>query len=411
MRIATLGGALTLALALVPSLAPPPAAAGAPIACDRLPAAPRGLPWPVELDGRCGRLVVRPDGTSDAVPREPVRPSAPGSVVGPDAGLVVRQRHVVLLRAGREAWRSYGRFRRWRHDGAYWMVATSAAMGDGGVAFVVSRWAGKPPREDLSLYVAPLDGRERLVARDERIVAWTPRGLLTNAVARGRLTLRLRRADGRLAARPLRLRSRVWTWDERAGEIVALLGGSVLARSDGVHVRRLRSLASLGFRPDAVALYPLPGRRLQVSDERRVVVLGPDGAVLASLRFPRGWLPGMVAESPTGSAWAIATARGAYRPDGSRREVLYLLASGQAPRRIATYTGQVSCAGGTQVSWTGSWLLVASDGRDAFAIDTARPRRQIDLTPLVTAVRTPLRPVRTAWLRLPSARAALGVSA
>ena len=141
------------------------------------------------------------------------------------------------------------------------------------------------------------------------------------------------------------------------------------------------------------------------------MVLGPDGAVLASLRLPRGWLPGMAAESPTGSAWAIAAARSAYRPDGSRREALYLLAPRRAPRRVATYTGQVSCGGGTQVSWTGSWLLVASDGRDAFALDTARRRPRLDLTPLAAAVRTPRRPVRTAWLRLPSARAALGVSA
>ena len=341
MRIAMLGGALA-ALAL--SLALPTTAAGAPRSCDRLPAAPRGLPWPVELDGRCGRLVVRPDGTADVLPREPVRPSPPGSVVGPDAGLVVRRRHVVLLRCGQGGVALARPLPPLAPRRRVLEVATSAAMGGGGVAFVVSRWAGKPPSEDLALYVAPLDGRERLVARGERIVAWTPHGLLTNAVARGRLVLRLRGADGHLAARPLRLRTRVWTWDERAGEIVALLGGSVVARSDGVHVRRLRSLASLGFRPNAVALYPLPGGRLQVSDERRVVVLGPDGAVLAALRFPRGWLPGMAAESPTGSAWAIAAARSAYRPDGSRREALYLLAPQRSPRRVATYTGRSAAA-------------------------------------------------------------------
>ena len=280
-------------------------------------------------------------------------------------------------------------------------------------AWPSSSRAGPGRRRTMTsaLYVAPLDGRERLVARGSasspgRRTACSP----TRSPADG-WSCACEAPRGQLAARPLRLRTRVWTWDESAGEIVAFTRRERVARSDGVHVRRLRSLASLGFRPDAVALYPLPGRRLQSPTSGARVVLGPDGAVLASLRLPRGWLPAWPSSPPTGNRpgdrrraqrvpagplaprGALPAGRRGARRGGSRR----------TPGRSAAAAAPRS-AGPAHGSWWRATAATRSRSTRRAAgrarSDAARGRRAHAAAPGADGVAAP-----------PAARAALGVSA
>jgi hypothetical protein len=113
------------------------------------------------------------------------------AIAGPNASVVQRGGRVAVLRGGREVWRSRGRFR---------AVGVFATLGDRAVAFSYERYTRR--RSSESLYLAPLDGREREIASDEQPLGWTPGGrLLTWRFRQGFLGLFLRRGDGSLLGR------------------------------------------------------------------------------------------------------------------------------------------------------------------------------------------------------------------
>lgn len=136
-------------------------------------------------------------------------------------------------------------------------------------------------QHDHQLYLAPLTGAERPVARAELPLGWTRGGLYTYGY-RGRELL-LRSDSGALlktiARQPLGS-----DYVVANGNLYFITHGTVM-RARGARIQRLASLAGLGL--SAGPWLQSLGRLLELQDNNRVVLLRSNGSEFAWTRLPR----------------------------------------------------------------------------------------------------------------------------
>jgi hypothetical protein len=198
------------------------------------------------------------------------------------------------------------------------------------------------------LYIADLDGPERAVGRlGEYPLGWTRAGLLLTSQGR---VLRARTRSGRLI-RIFENRAGSRAFDPASRTLVYVSGHGALIRTDG---RSAQRLVARGLRRWA-DIRPLEEGLLALID-RRLVVLRPDGSVLASDRR-RHNLPVL---SSHGAIAMIATGP----LDGSRAtESVRLLRPGQrsSTRLFATKVGALGCGHWPTLAWRGDELLYSTN--------------------------------------------------
>ncbi|HZT14689.1 MAG TPA: hypothetical protein VFA19_01970 [Gaiellaceae bacterium] len=364
----TLGAAFTLAIAVQAAAAATPAAAVAPACRPRGLHAPRGLPAPVLATTSCGTYALEPNGRVAFAgrPRQPVPPEVESF---PDlTWFVLRRGRLVVGSRRRVVWRSTGRY-----EDRYGIGVATVGPRTLAFSYEVPPGGWKRP----TLFVAPLGGRERIVARDETPLGWTARGAL---LTWGGGVLRVRAGDG---THPRILARDVHTFDFAArAHAVFFVAHGRLERFDG----RLRMLARLGsLRIGAsLAIEPL-GRFVALQDGRRLVVLRANGRLVSATPLPqlnlRTDLVSSVVALDRGGDAAFTATRGntAY---GSRGvETVYLLRPG-ARRAEPVHRERVDfavCERQAALAWRGRWLLYTTSEGYAAAIDVAGARA-IDLS-------------------------------
>ena len=345
---------------------------GAPSAhargCARtLPHGPQ-LPAPVVLRTVCGVFELRRDG-SVVYGRTPAwAPAwAPDATSHPDPRTWVAHRHhrLLVFRDGRLLWRS-------RTTGG----SDEVAVGHGHVAFTVFRsWS-------MSLWIAPLGGRERLVAPKEQIVGWIPAGLVTQQGT----DLRLRAPDGRLLRRLARARTAL-----RVGRGVVVLGtDGVIVRTDGWRSRMLADLRPLGMAKRSW-LELLPRGVMQVTAGNRVLFLDRDGRRFASAALARphkhdvgGHIVGGPLPLPDGSAIVFAVSRRRTWTDPGLETVYRLDRGHTVPRPLfTTPLDRLTCGQWATLMYLGGRVLFSASEGPTAVIDPTGRARPIDLTGLV----------------------------
>ena len=236
------------------------------------------------------------------------------------------------------------------------------------------------------LYMGPMRGGVRAVARREMPLGWSGGRLYTDSYPRRALLLR--GSTGRLikVLSPLPFHSSPVV---TRGSLYLELRGALM-RARGTRVRRLTTLAALGMSADSW-LQPIGGL-LELQDNRRLMILRPGGSVFASTPLPRrdGEL-GTLSSSPVPDSHADAVAfTAAYGestdPNAATRahgkETVYLLREG-AHSAVALHTEDVSfraCERGAALHWHGRWLLYDNSEGNVVLIDAAGAHRAIDLT-------------------------------
>jgi hypothetical protein len=338
------------------------------------------IPAPLRITTSCAAYTVFPDGRIGVAPR-PRPPSGISwmAIAGANAPVVQRGGRIAVLRNGREIWRSTGRFR---------AVGVFASLGPRAIAFSYESYDRR--QSHVGLYVAPLGGREREVARDERPLGWTPNGeLLSWRFRQGFFGVYLRDRDGALIRR-VGARFREVRFEPERGSVLALTRSGLVERFDGRRWRRLTDLHALGFGRHG-SFEPLAGGLIGVVDGRRVAVLRADGSVFAIAGFPArrtrfsvAGNSGLVANG-SGTAVAFAVTSGNSGYGGVGRESVYVLRSGDSrPREV--HGGRIRfavCERWASLSWRGEWLLYATTEGRTIALDSRSPRRKVDLTRLV----------------------------
>ena len=298
-------------------------------------------------------------------------------LAGEGACVVQRGGRVAVLRNGHEAWRSTRPYR---------LTGVFAKLGPRAVAFSYDRYDGR--RTSQTLFVAPLDGRERAIARDERPLGWTRSGeLLTWRFRREEAVgVFLRSADGTMLRRLASGLAEV-RFDPRTQTLFMLSRAGVLSRSDGRRRKRVADLRAFGFaRRPTIEL--LDGGLIGVRGRFRIAILRRDGSLFASAlvrgqgrRFAVAESSGLVADRrATAVAFAVTEGNTGYRTVG--RESVYLLSQGdrKATRVFSHRLRFALCERWTSLSWHGAWLLYAPTEGRILAVDTARSDRRIDLT-------------------------------
>jgi hypothetical protein len=280
----------------------------------------------------------------------------------------IQHGHLVVGRAGRTLWRSYGEIASASQVG---VIAASSHF----VAF----------QHDHQLYLAPLKGAERPVARRELPLGWTREGLYTYRYQGQQLLLRS--STGTLvkviARGPL-----VSDYDVANGSLVFISHGFVMS-ARGARVQRLASLSGLGLSADPF-LQPI-GRLLALEDGHRLVVLHTDGTVFAWTPLPRSdgqseTISSSLVTAPRASAIAFAAASGQTAdPNAARRssgtETVYLLRPG-AHTAMPVHRERVTfapCERGASLEWRGRWLLYSDTEGKLAVIDATGGHRAIEL--------------------------------
>jgi hypothetical protein len=283
----------------------------------------------------------------------------------------IRLRHLIVGRGTRPLWRSHGKIASRRQLGVI-------AVGPHTVAF----------QRDHKLYLAPLGGVERPVARAELPVGWTRAGLYTYRY-RGRELL-LRSDTGALlktiARRPLGS-----DYVVANGNLYFITRG-VLMSARGARIEALASLAGLGL--SAGPWLQSLGGLLELQDNSRVVVLRSDGSVFAWSPLPRSQgesesISSSLVVASQGSAVAFVAAAGESNdPDAARRahgtETVFLLRPG-ARTAVPVHTERVDfkvCERGASLQWHGRWLLYSNSEGNVAVIDTTGRHRAIELSSL-----------------------------
>lgn len=332
------------------------------------------LPAPVSVTTTCGVYELGRDGriahVSTAATSYPK-----GTEWWPASGVWLRSAHgeLVVGRGKRTLWRSHERFSRVYDVGPFEIARHELVFS-----------SGYPAR---NLYVAPLGGRERVVARHELPLGWTQGGFYTWGPAHHRLELR--RLDGafRKTIEPTVF---AYAYGDRGLWIVR--NGSLL-RADGARVRRVASLEPLGLSAARhIQVMPL-GRLVGLETARRLVVLRAEGSLFAST--PLTWGTAAVdgvSASPVanraGSVVAFATTSGNAGYTSRGTETIWALQahdSGARPVRIERGLRWPTCVSGAALSWHDGWLLYSSNGGKVALVDWLSGR-QIDLTPAIRAL-------------------------
>jgi hypothetical protein len=349
--------------------------AAAPGACTAPAASLRSaLPAPVSVRTRCGVFELARDGHVRLLTHD-TSPVTKGALeYWPYTGVwdAKSAGHLVVGRWHRTLWHSHARFTS-RHA----LYDLSIVVGSTALTYST----GFPhPR----LYVAPLDGRERLVARGEVPIGWTRGGFYTWGRADHRLSLRGTDGAFRKTIAPS-----VFTYAYAEHGLWLIMGGWLL-RAEGSHVRRVAALRPLLLWPVRhLQLLPL-GRLLGLETSRRLVVLRADGSVFASTDLTYGTreadgVSASPVENRQGSLVAFATSRGdaGYTSRGS--ETIWVLQThdrGARPVRVERGLRWPTCVSGATLSWRGGWLLYSSNGGRVALVDW-RSGQQVDLTSLL----------------------------
>ena len=288
----------------------------------------------------------------------------------------VRHDHLVIGRGRKPLWRSHARFPSPAHRP---IEIGGLTVGRDTLAFAYHN----------TLYLAPLTGAERPVAHGEFPLGFTTGGVYTY---RWNRALLLRSFTGAVVKTIAR-----WPFDtnfQAAGGNVYFIAHDALIRAQGTRIQRLASLTRLGLSagPWLQSLGPL----VELQDNRRLVVVRPDGSVFASTRLPRSrghndTISSSVAIAPHATAVAFTAASGLSDDSNTTgptpgSETIYLLRPGA---RTATLVHRERvefepCIGeGATLQWRGRWLLYNGANSHAAAIDTASPHRTIELRKLL----------------------------
>jgi len=367
-----------LLLGLVAAAVATAAAAGeaaAARACTPAAASVRArLPAPVTVRTSCGLFEIARDGRVRLLSRESSPVAGEAFAYWPTGLWEAREDgRLVVGRWHRTLWRSHGLFagRRALYD------LSGVVLGPHSLAYA----RGFPRRR---LYVAPLGGRERLVARGEYPLGWTRGGFYTWGRPHHRLVLR--GADGGFR-KTIAPSAFVYAYSGRG---LWLIRNGWLLRAAGARVRRVAALRPLGLWPARhLQLLPL-GRLVGLEHGRRLVVLRADGTPFASTRLVWGaaavdGVSAAPAANRAGSLVAFATSSGnsGYTSRGS--ETIWVLQArdrGARPIRVERGLRWPTCVSGATLSWHAGWLLYSSNGGKVALVE-ALSGRTIDLTPLV----------------------------
>lgn len=338
----------------------------------------RGLPAPVVFE--TARLVrtLLPNGQIVVGParQEPCGGITWMLVAGEGACLLQRGDRITVVRNGQEVWRSKGRHR---------LTGVFVKLGPRAIALGYDTYG--PRGSTQTLLLAPLGGRERVVARDEWPLDWIRGGeLLTWRFRQGTVDVFLRSTDGtilrQVAAGLAEIRFHPGT-----RTLVMLSRSRVLSRLVGRRRQRLADLGSLGFarRP---TIEVLDSGLIGVLGHSRVAVLRRDGSLFASALFrPRGRRISIAGNSSlvanrsgTAVAFTVTDGNTGYRSVG--RESAYVLRAGDrhATPVFSHRLRFALCERWTGLSWHGGWLLYAATEGRAVTVDTTRQDRRIDLT-------------------------------
>ncbi len=280
----------------------------------------------------------------------------------------IQHDHLVVGRGRKPLWRSHGEIASRDQLG---LIMASTHL----VAF----------QHDHKLYLARVRGAERPVANREMPLGWTRGGLYTYRY-RGRQLL-LRGDTGELvktiARQPLGS-----DYSVAGGRLYFIVHG-VLMSARGPRIKRLVSLASLRMSDPWVQ--PV-GRLLALEDNSRLVVLRPDGSVLAWTPLPRDGgqtesLSSSLVVAPGANAVAFTAAAGESNdPDAARRahgaETTYVIRAG-ARSATPVHTERVEfrpCERGASLQWHGKWLLYSASEGNLAAVESAGAHRAIELS-------------------------------
>jgi hypothetical protein len=325
------------------------------------------LPAPITITaGRASYRIGR-DGRvrRTAAPPSPY-PRAASWFPATDTWYMLRRHHLVVGRGHRALWRSRMQI------ASPWRLGVVAA-GPHAVAFQAHH----------QLYLAPLGGVERPVARREFPLGWTRDGLYTYRY-QGRELL-LRSVTGRLvkviARRPLGSDDYVVN-----GNLYFIARGAVM-RAQGTRTELIAPLKRLGLSAD-VWMQSL-GRYIQLQDDHRLVVLRAKGSELASTPLPPGGargegLIGSIAVAPHADAVAFTTASDSSAGRSAGVETVYLLAAGThtaipVHREAGSFGG---CERWVNLQWHGRWLLYNATEGNIAVIDGSGGHHAIELTNL-----------------------------
>jgi hypothetical protein len=280
--------------------------------------------------------------------------------------------HLVIGRGLRTKWRSQRTYplRRGSGVGAVTVWSNRVAFS---FAAPPANW--KRP----TLYVARRGSVERALAVGETPIGWTAAGALVTWNHPG--SLRVRDGDGRMI-RVLAADVYTFVFDPSSRALLFLAHGQ-LERFDGRRLRTLLRLKTVGL-STPLTIQPAGGF-VALRGQRRLVVVGSDGAVISSTALPH-----LKLRTDRVSSDAAADARGdvaftatrgntAYGAKGT--ETVYLLPRG-AHSAQPLYRKRIAfavCERQATVAWHGTWLLYTASEGYAVAVNAAT-RRAVDLS-------------------------------
>lgn len=356
--------------------------APAPACLRGLPPSPAGRAIPVALDAGCGLVVFGPGGRAQLSAR-PAVTIPPGAEAAPGQGVVFRAGRVVWTHGGRVIWRSRRTFHAGNYQGTFTVISAASSSGER-LAYVVSRWSGKPRKEQRLFFVTTPSASERLVSRKAFPLGWTPRGVVSSEMAGRRLVLHVWRPDGSLAAPARVLSTTTWAWDWSANQLYAVSRGLVV-RTDGHSVRPLTSLRALRFGGrSAISLWLQGNRMLELATASRLAVIDAGGHTRFDASLPAGWrLAGTATSETDGTVAYEATP---ITSQAATRFRLYGALSGSPARLLDSYRVAPSCAP-HGLALRGSDLLLTGPPGLTRLYDLRSSRAPLDLAPAIRWLR------------------------
>jgi hypothetical protein len=328
---------------------------------------------------RAGRLrdelrALRPRAVGTLAAATVDRPEAPVPHVnaGRGAWVVVSGGRIVLGRGGRVLWRSTGGYRPLARPRVFRAIAQDAQLGARVLAFSVSTW--RPGGVRHTLYVAPLDGAERVVAHGEWPLGWTVAGLLTASPS----AVRLRASDGRLLRR-LPVAGRDETFDRPLGRLVFRTGQGRIGWTDGRKLVWFAPASVLGVRAETPWLQPARDGVL-VASPRRIVEVGWDGRRRLTVDVPAGLRYDGAPVVPD------RVGRLAFTADAARGIVAVVSATPGSPARRLFRAGTQPVGPLRVLAWHRGWVLYATGAGRAAALDARDRRAPVDLTAAIRSV-------------------------
>jgi hypothetical protein len=276
-------------------------------------------------------------------------------------------------------WRSQRTFHRGHYRGAFTTVTTATSSGRR-MAYMVSRWSGRPAREHRLLFVTNGIGRERLVSTTDFPLGWTARGVVGARATARRLVTRVWRVDGHLATAPSRLITRAWAWDWSTNQLYAVSQGRIV-RMDGISVTPLARLAALGLdRHSQIMLAPLGGGLIELATPSRLIVFDASGRRRVDASLPAGWRLDGAISAEHGGAVAFEAVATTHLP--ARHYRLYVALPGARMRLLDNYTAPPECAS-HGLALRGSAVLVTAASGLARLYDAHGSLPPVDLEPAI----------------------------